>query len=78
VWMRGGEGSDTLLAGADDWAEGGEGEDVFLIDGLGFGQGGAPAIIPDYVPDDDRIGLFWPGGDAPDLSVDHLENGTAV
>ena len=70
VYLRGGEGSDTLMPGAGDFSEGQEGADLFV---LRQAQGVVP-IIADYNNDEDQIVLHLPASIAEHAVIDIYED----
>ena len=61
--LIGGEGDDSIMAGAGDIAEGGSGEDVFYLDGSPS-DGLSPIQIEDFDPDEDQIIVCIPTNEA--------------
>lgn len=90
-FLNGGDGADTLIAGAGDILTGGDGADDFMLGDWGDAAGtDAPAQLTDFDPDEDRMVVVYddstdaepdvdlrPNVDSPAL-IDLVVNGTVL
>ncbi|MEO1397855.1 MAG: calcium-binding protein, partial [Pseudomonadota bacterium] len=72
-FLNGGDGDDTILAGANDVVSGGDGDDTFQVGD--WNAEGGPAQVTDFEEGrDNLVVLYEEGASEPDITIEAVED----